>query len=175
MHQGTLALLIDLLGREGLFINTRKSSIEKVRNVKREVVAERWANRRSGEAAKEFRIVAGYGGTIPTKYRRPNEDVQKRYMEVDLDGSIIKIKNDEFAEAEEVHEVLQAIVSQGQYLNMLRACEIVDMYPQFYPLFVDILIKQADRISESVKRDVIERFSTKIKVTTFFRSIFRRP
>ena len=168
-----LARLIELLGREGLFINIRKSSIEKVERVQRDVPVERREHRRSGKATKEFRILAGYGGTIPTKYRRPNEDTQKRYMAVDLREAIRKIRSDEFAEAEGVHEVLQAMVSQGQYRHIAQACDIVDMYPQFYPLLVDILIKHADRINQSVKRPLIARFSKKIMGDDFLPEYFQ--
>ena len=162
-----LARLIELLGQEGLFINTRKSSIEKVEHVQRNHKAERRENRNPGRTPREFRIVAGYGGTIPTRYRRPNEDAQARYMTVDLREAVKKIKNDKFAEAEKVHEVLLAIVTQAQYRHMTSACEIVDMYPQFYPLFVDILIKHADKLDQTVKRDLVLWFSDKIKSDDF--------
>ena len=158
-----LARLIELLGQEGLFINTRKSSIEKVERVPRVHEAVRRENGSPRKPTKEFRIIAGYGGTIPTRYRRPNDDAQARYMTVNLREAIKKIKNNKFAEADEVRRVLLAIVTQAQYRHMPSACAIVDLYPQFYPLFVDILIKHADKIDQRVKCDLISWFSGKIE------------
>ena len=55
---------------------------------------------------KEFRIVAGYGGTIPIKFRMPTERSQKRYLKVNLTKTIKKIRADDFAQSEQIRDLL---------------------------------------------------------------------
>ena len=169
-----LAILIELLGREGLFINTRKSSIERL-NVERpqkeiehkeEVQAEKIN-------IKEFRIFAGYGGTIPIKFRMPAKRSQKKYLDVNLVESINKICAEDFAQAEQIRDVLFAIIVQEKYKKLLTACDLVEMFPQFYPLLVDILIKNAEHIPQELRKNITKRFSNKLKNEDFLSEFMR--
>ena len=93
-----LAVLIDLLDREGLFINTRKSSIERLEKVTtNDIAASEGKIETEKINVKEFRIFAGYGGTIPIKYRVPTNKSQKKYMQVNLCELTEEIREDDFA------------------------------------------------------------------------------
>ena len=163
-----LARLIELLGREGLFINTRKSSIERLSAEK-----PRKETKRQEEAPtektniKEFRIFAGYGGTIPIKFRVPSKRSQEKYLKVNLAESINKIRAEDFASPEQIRDVLSAIIIQEEYEKLVTACDLVEMFPQFYPLLVDILIKNASHIPQELKKNIVNRFSKKLKNEDF--------
>ena len=158
-----LAMLIELLDREGLFINTRKSSIERLDvakpgksiNHQEQVRAERIHIR-------EFRIFAGYGGAIPIKFRDPSKRSQQKYLKINLMESIKKIQDNDFAQPEQLREVLFGMISQKKYGELITACSLVEMFPQFYPLFVDILIKNSEHIPQKPRGKIIRRFSKKI-------------
>ena len=159
----SLARLIDLLDREGLFINTRKSSIERIDKAKidgitkpeRKVKTERIA-------VKEFRIFAGYGGVIPIKYRVPSAKSQAKYRTVNLRDLINEIRDDDFARPEQLRDLLYGIVVQEQYDEVSSASDLVEMFPQFYPLFVDMLIKNAEHLPQDIKDGVSARLSERL-------------
>ena len=163
-----LAMLIELLNREGLFINTRKSSIERLDKTNDTKVIDDEEDVRAEKIhIKEFRIFAGYGGTIPIKYRVPNKRSQEKYLKLDLDETIREIKDNDFAQPEQLRDVLYGIIIQERHGELLAACELVEMFPQFYPLLVDILIKNAEHIPHNLREKIVERFSNKIKNEEF--------
>ena len=163
-----LARLIELLGREGLFINTRKSSIERLKEDKQQKEVRQQKEVQAEKVnIREFRIFAGYGGTIPIKFRAPAERSQGKYLQVDLTESINKIRAEDFASPEQIRDVLFAIIVQEKYEKLATACDLVEMFPQFYPFLVDMLIKNADNIPQELKKSIINRFSKKLKNEDF--------
>ena len=159
----SLAMLIDLLNREGLFINTRKSSIERLEKAKNESILK---SERKVEAEKiplkEFRIFAGYGGIIPIKYRVPTRKSEEKYIKVNLRELIKEIRDDDFARPEQLKDLLYGIVIQERYDEVSTASDLVEMFPQFYPLFVDMLIKNAEHLPQKIKDEVSARLSRRL-------------
>ena len=91
-------MLIELLDREGLIINTRKSSIERLDATKSEEEGIRQKKVRSEKIATQgFRIFAGYGGMIPIKFRIPTEHSRVKYLAINLASSIDTIRANDFA------------------------------------------------------------------------------
>lgn len=169
-----LAVLIELLDREGLFINTRKSSIERLEKA---TIDETGTPERKVETekidVKEFRIFAGYGGTIPIKFRVPTKKSQKRYMQVDLHELTKEIREDDFARPEQLRDLLYGIVIQGRYNDILSACDLVEMFPQFYPLFVDMLIKNAEHLPDNIKEKITSQLSKRLLSEEFLPEYLR--
>lgn len=163
-----LARLMELLGREGLFINSRKSSIERLSKEKVEKVsATEKVVRREKSESKTFRIVAGYGGTIPIKFRIPSSRVEEKYRNVDLTALATEIQENDFAFRDQLRDFLYGIVAQEEYEELSVACALVERFPQFYPLLVDLLIKKAESISSEIKIQIIERLSRKLRSDDF--------
>ena len=163
-----LAMLIEFLDREGLFINTRKSVIERLdltrvvngNGEQKEIRAEKIS-------VKNFRIIAGYGGTIPTKYRTPSKQSYKRYLELDLNQLMAKVVDEHFAQPEQMRDILFGIICQERYEDLPRACTLIEMFPQFYPWFVDMLIKNSENIPEVQKSEVVKSIASKIRNDDF--------
>ena len=70
--------------------------------------------------------------------------------------SINKICAEDFAQAEQIRDVLFAIIVQEKYKKLLTACDLVEMFPQFYPLLVDILIKNAEHIPQELRKNIYQ-------------------
>ena len=163
-----LAMLIELLDREGLFINTRKSSIKRLDVAKpQENISSQENVRAENIVIKEFRIFAGYGGTIPIKFRTPTRISQKKYLKIKLNKSIDKIRDDDFAHPEQIRDVLFGIIVQEKFTKLITACDLVEMFPQFYTLLVDMLIKNAEHIPQELKKTIAKRFADKLKNEEF--------
>ena len=161
-------MLIEFLGREGLFINTRKSSIERLKKDRPQKETKRQEEIQAEKInIREFRIFAGYGGTIPIKFRKPAKRSQKRYLKVNLTRSIDKICAEDFAQAEQIRDILFAIIIQEKYEKLVTACDLVERFPQFYPLLVDILIKNAEHIPQETQKKHYQEISNKLKNEDF--------
>ena len=163
-----LAMLIDFLNREGLFINTQKTSIERID------VAEsiKLANGREKQiteklAFKEFRIRGGYGGTIPIKFRMPTKQSQRKYLRVNITKIAKKIDSDDFAQPEQIRDLLYGIIIQEKYTRLPETIDKVERFPQFYPLLVDTLIKNAEHIPRKARDRITKQFSEKLKESRF--------
>ena len=169
-----LAVLIEFLDREGLFINTRKSSIERLEKVTNNETA---TPERKVETekinVKEFRLFAGYGGTIPIKFRVPTKKSHKRYMHVNLHELTNEIREDDFARPEQLRDLLYGIVIQGRYSEILSACDLVEMFPQFYPLFVDMLIKNVEHLPDNIKEKITSQLSKRLLSKEFLPEYLR--
>ena len=167
-HSG-LTMLIDFLNREGLFINTQKTSIERIGAGKSgKAIMIRENHHAEKLAFREFRIVAGYGGTIPIKFRMPTKRSQRVYLKVDLTKAIKKIRSDDnFAQPGQIRELLYGIIIQEKFGKLYTACSLVEMFPQFYPLLVDILVKNAEHIPRRHKKEITAQLSEKLRKTEF--------
>lgn len=157
-----LERLIELLDREGLFINTRKSSIKRInlhddeeKRPQEEAVPEKLN-------VREFRLVAGYGGTIPIRYRVPSKRSHERYLQVDVSKSFDDIRATDFAKPEQIRDVLFAIIAQGKTDRLTDAYDLVESFPQFYPFFVDMLIKNSNDIPNEDKSKILGSVSKKL-------------
>ena len=158
-----LATLIELLDREGLFINTRKSSIERIEKASLEDSSKPHRQFKAEKLhVKEFKIFAGYGGTIPIKYRVPTKKSQQRYLKINLPELEKTIKADDFAHPEQLRDLLYGIIIQGKYKEILSASRLVEMFPQFYPLFVDMLIKNAEHLPQRIEIEIAARLSKRL-------------
>ena len=164
----SLERLIELLDREGLFINTRKSSIRRI-NLQdaeedalhhKKIVPEKITFR-------EFRIFAGYGGTIPVRYRKPSKRSNERYLQIDTLKSFSDIQATDFAKPEQIRDLLFAIIAQENTDALIDAYHLVESFPQFYPFFVDMLIKNSDSVPAQCRSEIIELVSKKLRSNDF--------
>ncbi|MDD9996692.1 MAG: RNA-directed DNA polymerase [Rhodospirillaceae bacterium] len=165
----SLARLMELLNREGLFINAKKSSIrrldiadiEKFNSHRKEVQAQKIR-------VREFTIIGGYGGDIPIKFRKPTESSQRKYSTFNLTESLNEIKKNDFAQPEQLRDVLFTIIVQEKFHRLIDAYELVEMFPQFFPFFTDMLIKNSEHIPTDIKNEIISTFSKKIMSGEYF-------
>ena len=163
-----LARLMELLDREGLFINSRKSSIKRLEKPRPDTVPAKAQVKREDKARhSSFRIVAGYGGVIPIRFRAPSQRAEARFLRVDLDLLASEIRENDFAYPEQLRDLLQGVVAQERYDNLLSMCKLVDKFPQFFPMLVDLLIKKADVIPQETKSKISAYISSKIMAKEF--------
>ena len=116
---------------------------------------------------REFTIIGGYGGDIPIRFRRPAKRTQEKYLTFNLAETIKQIRKNDVVQPEQLRDVLYAIIVQGKFKKLMDAYELVEMFPQFFPFFVDMLTKNSDHIPIGLKNKLISIFSEKIKSEEF--------
>jgi len=160
-----LTLLIERLWQEGLTINKSKTKIEASTEYKKreDKLKSSTENKKVGKVTNPFRIQAGYGGTVPTKFRNLSSKEAENLREVNLEEKIKDIALKEFIEAEQIIEIVKIIVSTEQYSKLINVARALDKYPQLTPYVVDALIKHSHYIDENSKLHIKEYFREKVQ------------
>ena len=170
-----LTQLIERLWLEGLTINKSKTKIEDVSDWKIEdkkdgdkedkTEADDKSDITEGKESEvkiPFRIIAGYGGTIPTRFRKPTAAEREKLSEIDAEILLRKIKTSKLVASEDVHVFVRAAL-YGNKPNLFADIPLVlDKFPQFTPYVVDLLIKHKDEIPGDIRSSIRNSFSSKL-------------
>ncbi|ABK17782.1 RNA-directed DNA polymerase [Syntrophobacter fumaroxidans] len=169
-----LTQLIERLWLEGLTINKSKTKIEDVSDWKKEdrkssAAAEAKTGEKSNpleekesEEKHPFRIIAGYGGTIPTRFRKPTAAEREKLSEIDAETLLNKIKSSKLVASEDIHTFVRAVLYGKKTKLFAVIPQVLDKFPQFTPYVIDLLIKHKDEISENIRTSIRDAFSSKL-------------
>ena len=98
------------------------------------------------------KIIRGYSGLIPSKFRKLSSTETTTLKENDLDTLINNAKKDMLIEEKTITTVIRTIIAKKEYYRLKDLPNILKKFPQFIPYFVDTVIK-----CESMKKeDIIE-------------------
>ena len=94
-------------------------------------------------------------------------------MQVNLHELTKELREHDFARPEQLRDLLYGIVIQGRYSDILSACDLVEMFPQFYPLLVDILIKNVEHLPDEIKEKITSHLSKRLLSEEFLPEYLR--
>lgn len=160
-----LAHLTLCLNREGVFLNAQKTRIKDissrsamtVRNVFDEKeVKEAKADQFNSEIGK---IIRGYSGLIPTKFRELSASQRKKLRENDLKDMMQRTEDSLLVEPQEITELIKTIAAFDEFEQLARIPNVLKKFPQFIPYFVDVILKKGASISASLLEKIQEDFS----------------
>ena len=166
-----LTQLIERLWLEGLTINQRKTKIEDVSALKPNTGEEAKAPTESKKIEKttsseepepQFRLMAGYGGTIPTRFRTPNIAELAKLKDSDPGEIFESIKTKKITEPDDIKSFIKSVIGSEKFQYFSLLPDISDLFPQFTPYIVDVLIKYKDKIDASEKKSIQDRVSNKL-------------
>ena len=176
-----LAILVERLNKEGLFLNFSKTNIKEL---KKSVETKKIEKKEEKNFNIEIfnKIIRGYSGLIPMKFRELSDSEKNKFLNEDENENILKLKDTLLIDPKEFVVTIKIILTKGKYHRLSEISEIIDRFPQFIPYYVDILIKNSskipketinkiksdmckwiieDEIPEYIKVYVIRLFSTK--------------
>lgn len=174
-----LTQLIERLWLEGLTINQRKTEIKDVSQIAPETLegigqihekkepARQHEKKEEGKPVPQFRLIAGYGGVIPTRFRAPNEKERKKLKSNNPEKLFSEIKTSTIIEPEEITSFVKSVISSEKFSCFLYMHELTELFPQFTPYIVDVLIKHKDKISENDRESIQELFSKRLTTSTY--------
>lgn len=169
-----LTQLIERLWLEGLTINKSKTKIDDVSDWKKEdkkggdkVKTETddtpvLKNGKSSESKQPFRIIAGYGGTIPTRFRKATATEREKLNEIDTEKLLDEIKSSKLASSENILTFFRAALYGKKPHLFTDTPSVLDKYPQLTPYVVDLLIKHKDDIPEQIRSSIRDSFASKL-------------
>lgn len=143
-----LAILVERLNKEGLFLNFSKTNIK-------ELIKNDDKQKQEKKQDKNFnvevfnKIIRGYSGLIPLKFRELSDSEKNKFTNEDEDENILKLKDTLLIDPKEFIVTIKIIVAKEKYDRLSEISEIIDRFPQFIPYYVDILIKYASKIPQN--------------------------
>lgn len=153
-----LALLVERLNKEGLFLNFSKTNIkELIKNDSKLKIEKKEKKNFNVEVFNK--IIRGYSGLIPLKFRELSDSEKNKFINEDENENILKIKDTLLIDPKEFIVTIKIIVAKGKYDRLSEISEIIDRFPQFIPYYVDILIKCANKISRNTINEIKNNMS----------------
>lgn len=158
-----LIMLIERLSKDGLALNCSKTKIKEIDKntlleksyTKNELKEEKIKNENAKNLSK---VVSGYSGLIPTKYRNLTETQKEKLKGEDEIKKIKELKDNLLINPKEFKKVIDIIVAKEDYNKFMELSKIINKFPQFIPLYYDILLKNQEKISienvENIKENL---------------------
>lgn len=164
-----LTLFVERLFLEGLSINPAKTSLEDVvsrRTTVQPLPAVQVSVPRLSEKGKTApaRLIVGYTGIIPTKFRELSVKESAELKGEDLHAALKQLKEQVVVLPDDIRRVLRILVAQSAYAKLVSLPEILDRFPQFTPLAVDLLVKKAEYVPTEIREKLAIYFIEKTGV-----------
>ena len=172
-----LAMLVQRLSKEGITLNAQKTRFidvsdwstgkkknktddnnESGKNVVDKKEEELFENNHN-----RSKIIRGYSGLVPTKFRELTVSQIKKYREKNIDTMMCSLKETILLNPESLTDFIKTIIAQERYEYLKDIPELLKKYPQFIPYFIDVIIKKGSILDgdskEIIKHAFIEWFS----------------
>lgn len=168
-----LTLFVERLFLEGLSINPAKTSLEDVvtkRAISPPPLATPTATTApatpvspaSKRESVPVRLIVGYTGTIPTKFRELSDRESEELKGEDLFSVLKQLTEQVVVVPDDIRRFLRILVAQSAFDRLTYLPDILERFPQFTPLAVDLLIKKAQDISDAIRGELTEYFVLKL-------------
>lgn len=161
-----LNLFIARLSLEGLSVNTGKTSIEKAKEYKEkseednEVEIIDISDKANIKNIKEnpSRLIVGYSGLIPTKYRQPSQNEIETYQRIEISEIKEKISNEQIIKPEIIRDFVKYIAINDAWHLLESLLELMEKFPQFIPYITDMIIKKQKGLSKEQTNLIREKY-----------------
>ena len=145
----SLALLTLKLSKEGIFLNTQKTKVKDISNIEQnslnsdvimnEILVD--SEKLDDEQRNLPKIIKGYSGLIPSKFRKLSDTEIENLNRNDLDKLIDDANGSMLIEEKAIVTIIRTIVAQKKYSRFTELPNIIKKFPQFIPYFIDAVIK----------------------------------
>lgn len=164
-----LAMLVQRLSKEGIMLNAQKTrfvdvsdwTVRKKKNQTNKsgdtIERQHGKNEQQVDIDKnKSKIIRGYSGLVPTKFRELTETQVEKYAEINIDEIMSILKKSILINPESLTDLIKTIVAQEKYEYLKEVPELLKKYPQFIPYFVDVVIKKGSSLDDESK-DIIKK------------------
>lgn len=152
--QNVLNQLIICLDREGLFLNSQKTEFvdlnDKEKNklfIKKDKIK---LDKTDDERRNLLKIIRGYNGCIPTKYRSLNNSEIVKFKQVNATDELNKCLNKNLLDSNDVIYLIKVLIANEKYDIFLEMENVLIKYPQLIPYYISAFIKIENRIEDEV-------------------------
>ncbi|MCM8527217.1 MAG: RNA-directed DNA polymerase [Lentisphaeraceae bacterium] len=161
-----MSLLVERLSLEGLLINQSKTQITDVSS-KNEVGKSKSENLSKKEdqsfdiksIKKPIRIISGYSGAIPIKFKQATESEIEKIKKIDSQEIISRIESSTVIKPDEFKEYCKSILYNQKWSRFAVITEVLEKFPQFSSYLVDLLIRNESKIPKEVCDKIRDKVS----------------
>lgn len=158
-----LTLFVERLFLEGLSINPSKTSLEDVSTRKVEAAQEPVVQPLALKRATDpVRLIVGYTGTIPTKFRELSDREVIELQEENLDEIVSSMKLKVVIVPDDIRRLLRILVAKADFAKLSELPDVLERFPQFTPMVVDLLIKKSDETPAATRATIQAYFVEKL-------------
>jgi Reverse transcriptase (RNA-dependent DNA polymerase) len=159
-----LELFVERLCLEGLFINPAKTFIENVSTKTNKRTHLKIHNAQSNSSitdAKDTHQITFYYDTVPTKFRDLSEKENADFQQKDLKKAIAEIQSKVIITPNDVTKLLRILVAQKAFGELSVLSEILERFPQFTSMVIDLLVKKSIEIPAKTRMELKSYFVNK--------------
>lgn len=159
-----LSLLVNRLSMEGLFINTSKTEIKDVSEYgiedgeqPIEVIPEQVPILDDAVLNSKFnvpKIIRGYSGLIPTKFRKLTERESLKAQGIDARELLQEIQSSIVIEPRKFVQLIKCGVAQSSHKILIESVKLLNKFPQFIPFTLNAISKKEDMFSDEQRNDI---------------------
>lgn len=113
------------------------------------------------------RLIVGYTGTIPTKFRELSVRESAELREENLEETIAAIKGKVVILPEDIRLLLRVLVAKGAFGQLSLLPDILERFPQFTPMVIDLLAKKAQETPHATRTDLQTYFMNKLATAQY--------
>lgn len=148
-----LSILVERLNQEGLFLNTHKTTIASITEIKQNSI-----NKNDVEIDKNELpvVIRGYSGIIPTKFRKLSTREIENLKSID-----VKVFTDEkilidIIDPEDLKKYIRALIAQEDWVLLTKVSKILNRFPQFIPYYLDCIDKHRTMLGTELLYEIEE-------------------
>lgn len=155
-----LELLVYALKREGLFLNSGKTSIEDISEMPNRADSPPDHEPESADCRnpKVPVLIAGYSGLIPLKYRKPSQAEREKLKEICIDKQLQAVRQSIILDSKSFRNLVKAMEAQDDYESIAEIVKLTDKSPQFIPYIIDYVKKHSEQTSSENRTRISEHF-----------------
>ncbi len=165
-----LSLLVNRLNMEGLFINTSKTEIKDVSgygaeeegDLPHEVIPDEVPILDEAILNSKFnvpKIIRGYSGLIPTKFRKLTEGEALKLREINAAELLQDIQTSVVIEPRKFVQLIKCGVAQSSHQVLIESVKLLNKFPQFIPYTLDAISKREDIFSDEQRNDISQELN----------------
>ena len=142
-----LSLLVMRLNKEGLFINSNKTQlrdVSKESQAKSPLFSITPVSKKQKSQENIAKIIRGYSGTIPTKFRNLRKNEIEKYEQIDMEPLFEDAKKNVLIDPKRFIELLKVCVAQKRSDYFIEIVHLTKKFPQFIPLTLDTILRNID-------------------------------
>lgn len=146
-----LSMLVERLNQEGLFLNTSKTKITAITELKNESKPEKTSEVDEKDKSELPLIIRGYSGIIPTRFRKLSDSETKNLQTLDVQLIYNEKINKDLIEPLELQKYIRCLVAQQKWSELAEVSKILNRFPQFIPYYLDCISKMQDSLGDKNK------------------------
>lgn len=175
----SLSILVDRLNKEGLFLNTSKTEIKDVSKDKKNLnetlnknieIPDNNLNPDELILRNKFnipKIIRGYSGLIPTKFRKLTEKENKKFSENNIEELYNEVVNSTLIEPKSYIELIKTAIALEKSEYIVKIIEVLKKFPQFLPYTVDVIIKHEHLLTSEQIEEVEHKLQTWLDTSNY--------